>query len=540
MLSWPDDASARGAQLAAASFNVTRLPSDAITAELSTDAGQAHRSARSADQRHAPALGDVVRDVFGTDRWLLTGSGRGAESAVASLVRPGQRVLANEVYVSGHWWIERFGGVVDERGELLGSGAGDPLPRHHLDDVAYVQLTVPPAQLGPHAGTPVTLEQLTRVRHWVDRHVPGTPLVLDASRLWENAAATGTDARAAIDLAEILLLSTGKDIGAARGGLVICRDDRRWSDLQEAVSILEGPDGSLTTDEKQAVADGLRAVWQGGMVPRQRQTEILAYELRSLGLPISSWGCGSLFLDARTWLPTVASDELPAQTLLALIYLLTGWRGLGTSTDEPGQTPIVRLVVRDDGSALRHQLPAVADLAGRVRSGLRPLPRDRSAPYLQPAEPVDPLAWPAPPSAQPPATAAWLVGQCHLGYGPQRALADAWSRTAPGAPLHSTNPIIAAIHRRLGGAPDAACSTSMTALTSGAYRQGPPPSGVTAVEVDNPTQWLDTAGQLEAADVVWASTEAGGLLAVRPSSPLAAAIDQASLLTMSTRLTPLS
>jgi hypothetical protein len=541
MPSWPDVALGRAGDLAAVHFNVTRLPADLVSLELSTDAGQPHR--RHPGEKPGPTrvLVDVVPEVFGTGNWLLTGSGRGAESVAATLVKPGHRVLANEVYVSGRWWIERFGGIVDERPDLVDPDSGEAgftVPDHHsLDDVAYVQLTLPPAQLGVHAGTPVSLEQVTRVRHWVDRHLPEVPLVLDASRLWENAAASGTDARACIDVADILLLSASKDIGAPRGGLIVCRDAHRWPELQEAARILEGPNGGLAPDEIQAVVDGLAAVSSGAAGLRQRETERLARELRTLRLPVSSWGCGSLFLDAQAWLPAVPAGELPAQTLLAVIYLLTGWRGLGTSTDESGQRPIVRLAVRDDASPLRVALPAVAELAGQLRSGLRPLPRDRWAPYLQPAEPVDPSSWPAAPLNDLPTPSPWLVGRSQPGNGPERALAEAWGRVAPGAELRTSNATMAALHRRLGGAAGGPVTSSMTTLTLDEYLGGPQPTeGVTAVDVGKSSRWIEAAHTADSADVIWASTDEGGVLAVRRSSPLAAALDEASLFTMSVRL----
>ncbi len=514
------------------------------SAELYTDAGQSHHGEPAEQLGPKRPLVDVVPDVFGTDRWLLTGSGRGAEAVVATLVTPGRRVLANEVYVSGRWWIERFGGRVDERPDLVDSGsgkAGGPAPDgDKLDDVAYVQLTLPPAQLGARAGTPVTLEQVTRVRQWVDRHLPGVPLVFDASRLWENAASCGRDARAFIELADILLLSASKDIGAARGGLVVCRDVHRCSELNEAARVLEGPNGGLAPEESQALADGLAAVSSGAAGPRQRETGVLARELRSLGLPISSWGCRSLFLDAQAWLPAVSSNELPAQTLLAVVYLLTGWRGLGTSTDESGRLPIVRLAVRDDGSTLRQGLPAVAQLAGQLRSGLRPMPRDRRARYLQPAEPVDPSSWPRTPLREPSTPSKWFVGRSRPGYGPERALTEAWGRLAPGAEVRTHNTTVAALHGRLGGAPSIPSKTIINAFTIDEYLQDSAPrDGIAVVDVGTPSRWLEAASMSDSADVIWASADEGGFLAVRRSSPLAAVLDEGSLFTMSAWLTPL-
>ena len=545
MLSWPDAALGRAGHLAAAQFNVARLPADAVT-DLTTDAGQRHRGHAGEARRTPRALGDVVRDVFGPARWLATGSGRGAEAVVAaSLVEPGQRVVANEVYVSGRWWIERFGGAVDDGGGLGLPGSaddGDPMiDSADLADVAYVQLTLPPAQLGVTAGVPVGIDRVRSVRRWVDHNLRGVPLVIDASRVWENAAALGRDAREFLEVADIVLLSGGKDVGAARGGLVVSTDDGRWPALAGAAAVLEGPDGGLAPDETQSLADGLAAITSAAEHPRQRRIELLARDLRSSGLAISSWNCGSLFLDAQAWLPAVPADELPAQTLLALLYLVTGWRGLGTSTDEADRAPIVRLAVRDDGPLLPEGLFEVARIAGDLSSGLRSLPRDRSAPYLQPAGPVDPSMWPAVPSTAtaPAPPSSWLIARPQPGRGPERALIEAFGRLAPGAELRTSNPTLTALHRRLGGSPRGPSTTVIRASTVGEQQVHSQPRGALAVlDVGVPHRWLEFATAPDPVDAVWASTEQGGVLAVRRSSPLATPLDEASLFTMSARLTP--
>src|SRR4051794_2018072 len=127
MPSWPDEAGSRVTALAAARHNVARLPTSSVTADLTTDAGQ---PSGGTERSSGGWWGGGVRDGCGTGRWRLAGSGRGAEAVVAAaLVRPGARVLANEVYVSGHWWIERFGGAV--------APLSTSLTGESIHDVAY-------------------------------------------------------------------------------------------------------------------------------------------------------------------------------------------------------------------------------------------------------------------------------------------------------------------------------------------------------------------------------------------------------------------
>lgn len=541
MPSWPEAAARRVASLAAAGWNLNRLPPDAFTADLSTDAARAHEIGRAQypDERARPrgeptsaisaastTLPDAIERTFATDRWLLTGSGRGAESIVASLVRPGRRVLANEVYVSGRWWVERFGGAV---APLAGAATDD------LDDLAYVQLTAPPACLAPGAGRPVALADFRAARGWVDRHAPHVPLVVDASRLWENAAATSTAVADLIELADVLVLSAGKDLGCRTGGLVVARDERWWPALVSAAAILEPDGGSLTTDEQDAIRRGLIAMDTPAPADRWHELDELARGLVGLGLPIHSWGAGSIFLDPLEWLPSVPADELPAQVLLDVIWLLTGWRGLGSTTDDVGVPPMVRLAVRGRGPALLERLPAVAAAAATLRHGLRPLPRDRTAPYRQPAAPVDPDEWPADhrANASPgrrtdtesaPGTAAsttWLVARGRAGVGPERAIADAWTRIAPGVGLVTDDPRLAAL---------------LDLLDPGA---GPPPAGPPPAITVDPASW-SPASTGAGADLCWspaAGATPDGFIAVRADSPLAAPLDAGSLFTLGTWLT---
>lgn len=544
MPSWPEGATHRATALAAAGHNVTRLPAAAVAVDLATDAG------RSYPPGPGRALDDAVRDAFGPRSWFATGSGRGAEAVVATLAGRGLRVVANEVYVSGAWWVERLGGSVEP---VPGLGRDDGDPPGGLDDVAYVQITAPPARLGPDAGRPVTLGDLQRVRAWIDRTRPEVPLVVDGSRLWENAAAGGADVRAVAGLADLVLLSAGKDLGAAGGGLVVGRPGWWWPALEEAVATLEGLGGGRDAVDQAAMADGLDAAGRpGGAAARWAELDRLTRRLRAAGLAVASHGCGSVFLDARAWLPRVPADQLPAQTLLDLLYLRTGIRGLGTSTDEADSPPTVRLAVRDAAALVERVLPPVAAHGLELRSGLRPRARDRAAPYLQPARPVDPGSWPAP--EVPPPTRpqpAWLVGRCPPGLGPHRALADAWGRARPGAELWSTDADLRRLHALLGGAPRAGRRSVVTAFPVGDLPPIAPVGGgavsaeagagstdLVVARLASPERWPASAAASPWVDAWWAATPAGGWVAVRRSSPLADALDQGALFTLGSWLEP--
>lgn len=538
---WTDDERRRGAELAAAGFNVARLPAGAVTAELGTDAARAdapHPEGARAPGQGRAELDAAVADAFGPGvRATVTGSGRGAESVVAGALaarsprgREAWRVLADEVYVSGRWWIERFGGTtttVESAGGARGAPAGGP--------IAAVYATAPRASLSRRAGSTVGLERLDALRRWRDAHVSDAPMVLDGSRLWEDATRTGTSARALSERADVILLSASKDLGCGRGGLVLARSDVLTEALRSVAADLEPEDGGLDDAELAGLARGLQAADDTtAIAARVERIERLAASLTSGGVPVHAAGNGSIYLDADRWLPSVPVDALRAQTLLALLYVITGWRGLGTGTDDPPDAAIVRIAVRDHADEIARQLPVVRARTEGWATGLRALPRDRSAPYLQPAAPLDAETWPA---ARPRGSddgeaevgdrrqrPSWLVGRCGRGPAPLRAMAAA--AASAGAALHlggTTSPADAAIVARLLRRFDA---------TSG----GP----VLAVRVDDAradSSSLHGPDGPDAPDVYWSAGATGGTLAVRSSSPLAPYFDAAALFTFGSWLT---
>ncbi len=142
---------------------------------------------------------------------------------------------------------------------------------------------------------------------------------------------------------------------------------------------------------------------------RWRALDDLARGLVEEGVPLRGWGGGALFLDAAAMLPQVPAEQLPASTLLALLYLTTGARGLGTPPAEPG-APTLRLSLREHGPWLARTLPRLARLLADWRVGLRRAPDPTPTPFLEPIEPIDEGAWAGCPAlAEAPRTAGPAV-----------------------------------------------------------------------------------------------------------------------------------
>jgi len=411
-----------------AAFNTARLSGVAVSCDLSTDV----RSPAQTVETDMPIerLEGALAEVFaGYREHIVTTRGRVAEAVVcAALIRPGRTVLANEVYVTGAWSIAREGGILRGIGGALSVVPGrGPVEGLRLDraeeelrsgQVGCLWLTTPRVLLSPGGGAVVDLAAVVELAALRDRWAPALPLVIDATKIGEWAARacdrtgtrTGTTPTAALrtlaGIADVIVLSARKDAGGISRGLIVARDAPTIARIRSfgGRALAGGEEPSAA--ELGALARGLRAM---GSVAEGEwgALERIAGELVDGGAPIVSWGGGALFVDADAALPEVSREQCPAQTLLALLYLKAGLRGLGTPLSEPGPS-LVRLSLRGHGGWLRDNLgPALADLCG-LRSGLVADGLDPPGPYLEGMVPVDPDAWErlacdlsAPPTAAP-------------------------------------------------------------------------------------------------------------------------------------------
>jgi len=554
MRSWPEAAAHRWKALCRAGHNLNCLPDHEVDHDLTTDAGQGRTSSTN---QPPPVMDDVLLARFGTPRWLATSSGRGAEAVVAAaLLAPGRRVLSDELYVTGEWWVHRFGGVVEQLSARPST----------LDDVAFVAVTAPRVRLTRQAGRPTTVAQLQELRSWLDeRGTRGTrattvPLVLDASRLVENAHLVGSSAHELASYADVLVLSARKDAGCDDGGLVLARDDRWWPALAEAASVLEDAGGGLTGAEVDQLAGALADaddVVGARVRARSNSVQAFADRLRDLGLPVLATGAGSIFLDASVWLPRVRPDQLPAQTLVNLLYLGSGIRALGTPAEESvaDGDAVVRIAVRSAAEVIEEALVDLAERASSFPAGLLPATDGGGAPFCHPAEPVGHTGWPGPAfgsshssrssrssrssgsSGSSERADGWLVSRSGSDRIARRALAEAWTRLVPGIELRTEDPELRALHalfsRRAPARGQFASScTAHAGRVEGverllAARQG---DDLVVVEIEGGGRegWRDLADRRPGVDAWW-STD---LVAVRAGSALAGALEHGALFTL--------
>jgi tyrosine phenol-lyase len=220
------------------------------------------------------------------------------------------------------------------------------------EHVAFVRVE---ACLNMAGGQPFSLANLAGVRALTHAH--GVPLVLDATRISENALFVkdrepgyaerpfAEVIRLIAGLADGAVFSSKKDHFVPIGGLLAVNHDELAERARELVVVYEGfPHyGGIAGHDMEALAQGIRESADEAIVRHYvSQSAYLGGLLQERGIPIVvPVGAHGVFLDARRFLPDVPQYEFPAQALAAAIYLAGGVRTMergivsGQHGDEP-------------------------------------------------------------------------------------------------------------------------------------------------------------------------------------------------------------
>jgi len=214
-------------------------------------------------------------------------------------------------------------------------------------------------------GQPVSLANLRGVRALCDRF--RVPLFLDCARFAENAwlireRETGQQNRTPRAIAEEMFrlsdgawMSAKKDAFGNIGGFLALDDDALASECRNSLILTEGfpTYGGLAGRDLEALAVGLQEVLDEDYLHyRISSTAYLWQRLDEAGVPLlRPPGGHAVFLDARTFLPSVPPEQLPGQSLAVALLVEAGIRSVEIGTAMFGKT-------RADGL----QEPATMDL----------------------------------------------------------------------------------------------------------------------------------------------------------------------------------
>ncbi|HEY9898413.1 MAG TPA: tryptophanase, partial [Pantanalinema sp.] len=364
-----------------AGYNVARLPSVAVPLDLLTDSGQAALSDRQwsamgrgdeayAGSRSFAALEASVYARFGLPFTVPAHQGRAAENLLAQhLLNPGTRVFGNalhattrriiahaqasfhEVGVASAWDFASsaaFKGDLDL--ERLEAAHGEA----HAPGVVWLAMTSEPI-----GGQAVSLANLRRVSAWARSR--GLPVVVDASRLHENAwtirrheaeaadLAAAVIARQVAACADYLYLS-GKKVGLSSvGGLIATADRGAMERLRRHCIVFEGMPfyGGMAGRDMEALAIGLEEAFDdAALFHRAALIARLAQRLSEGGVPlVTPAGGHAVFLDASRFAPGLGATASAAIT--AWLYVISGVRTAAVDTldDRGRERRLVRLAL---------------------------------------------------------------------------------------------------------------------------------------------------------------------------------------------------
>jgi 3-oxoacyl-(acyl-carrier-protein) synthase/pimeloyl-ACP methyl ester carboxylesterase/NAD(P)-dependent dehydrogenase (short-subunit alcohol dehydrogenase family)/acyl carrier protein len=378
--------------------DVLALPHRAVPFDLLTDSWAerddpfVRRRMRELADRAAdlPAGIDVVEaDWLPFARVVPVRSGRSAEARLCrSWPGPHGVVLHNGLFPT--WRLA----LADAGFEPVALGAGrrgGPFPGDvdtaelaravsaHRERASFVCVELCSNALGGYAAS---LTNLREVRAIAREH--GLPLVLDASRLLENAAAIaaaedgerGADlwdvARRVLQLADAATLSLSKDFGIAFGGLLATNDPALADHVLEDLAI-RGQDVNLSGRTQIAAVLRDRAAVAEQVRRRMEAVRTLWRALADAGVPVvRPEPQGHCVLLDVAGMPRFAGLDRPVESCLAWIHRATGVRGGPHLAGGPGA---------DLRTCIRLAVPVglTAEDAATVAARLAALFRDRGA-----------------------------------------------------------------------------------------------------------------------------------------------------------------
>lgn len=369
----------REALLRAAGYNPFNLLAADVFVDLLTDSGVGAMSdlqwaaLMQGDESYAGAKSftrfqKAVQHVLGFPLVIPTHQGRGAENVLmAGFVKAGDVIPGNAHFDTTKAHIEYRGAsaldvTIDESHKSVSShpfkGNVDVLRlkkalRDHATKVPFVLVTVTCNTVG---GQPVSLANLREVRAACDE--ARVPLFFDIARYAENAffikrREAGQEKRSVREIAlDMMALCDGATMSAKKdalvniGGFLACRDQATYDKVAPFAVLFEGflTYGGLAGRDLEAMAQGLEeGVEEDQLAHRIGQVHELGRKVRDAGIPLlTPFGGHAIYLDAGAFLPHLERSQLPAQALVAELYLEGGVRAVEIGTVMAGRDPNTR------------------------------------------------------------------------------------------------------------------------------------------------------------------------------------------------------
>ncbi|MEE8560427.1 MAG: tryptophanase, partial [Gemmatimonadota bacterium] len=355
--------------LAAADWNLFRIPARDILIDLLTDSGTGAMSSEQwagimrGDESYAGAeswyrFRDRVRELTGFEHIIPTHQGRAAERILFSCLDVADKVVvSNTHFDTTRANVEYLGGRAldipvpealkpDEEHPFKGDIDLDALGRILSDDASDVACVIHTITNNSGGGQPASMANIRAASELCRSH--DVPFYLDACRFAENSyfiklreegyaeRTVESIARETFSLADGATFSAKKDGLANIGGFLVSNDDRLARREQELLILTEGfpTYGGLAGRDLEAIAIGLREVVEEDYLRyRLASVAYLGEGLMEAGYPIvRPPGGHAVYIDAGSFLPAIGPQELPGQSLACELYVEGGIRSVEIGT----------------------------------------------------------------------------------------------------------------------------------------------------------------------------------------------------------------
>lgn len=363
----------RLAKMKEAGFNTFLLHNGDIFMDMLTDSGvnamsdNMQAAMLRADDAYAGSetfyrMRDKLEDIFGIKYLLPAHQGRACEHVLAQhFVKPGNCVIMNYHFTTSKAHVTRLGGHVEELVKDEGLIAQSTLPfkgnidldkvkacieKEGADNIAYLRLEAGTNLIG---GQPISYENMKEATDLAKAN--GILTILDASLLQDNLYFIKTReesmkdksireiTRMIADLFDIVYFS-GRKFGFGRGGGILVRDESMFHELEDYITMFEGflTYGGMSVKEMEAMIIGFEETMDLDIISQGPQfINHCVKELDSYGVPMITPGGGlGAHINAKEVVSHIPSEEYPAGSLVAALYLCGGIRGMerGTLSEE--------------------------------------------------------------------------------------------------------------------------------------------------------------------------------------------------------------
>ncbi|MBQ4065706.1 MAG: tryptophanase [Clostridia bacterium] len=356
-----------------AGFNTFLLHNGDIFMDMLTDSGvnamsdNMQSAMLRADDAYAGSetfyrMADKLEELFGIGHLLPTHQGRACEHIIAQhLVKPGNCVIMNYHFTTSKAHVTRLGGHVEElvkdeglitksdlpfKGDIDLDKVRDCIAKEGADNIAYMRLEAGTTLIG---GQPISYENMKDATELAKEN--GILTILDASLLQDNLYFIKTREesmkdksvaeilRMVADLFDVIYFSARK-FGFGRGGGILVRDEALFHEMEDYITMFEGflTYGGMSVKEMEALIIGFEETLDLDIISQGPQfIDHCVRALDECGIPMVTPGGGlGAHIDARQVVDHIPSEQYPAGSLVAALYLCGGIRGMerGTLSEE--------------------------------------------------------------------------------------------------------------------------------------------------------------------------------------------------------------